>query len=349
MDFFNFNLLWHLVWVLPLLVIIAVTAAVRREKILKLVLGLRHRDPEFVLLSHSGRNFRLLLFFGAVLLLFVAAARPCWGTRLLPFTSQGRDVMVLFDVSKSMLSQDVPPSRLAHAKWFIRKLVNQCPGDRFGLIAFAGKSFLECPLTSDKSTFDQYLDELDTSSIPVGGTNIQSAVETAIQAFHAAEGQHRAVLLITDGDELTGDSPKAVAQLKALGIPLLVVGVGDPLAPGLIPIKGADGKSTKFLCDKQGNYVKSALNETQLKKLAAMADGCYARTTAAAINISKVQQRIAQLIPKKLEDGKQTRRIERFYYPLLAGLALLLLWLLLSERAQARSNNRLKTGLNAII
>ena len=143
MNFLNFNLLWHLVWALPLLIVIAIIAGIRREKILRMILGARNRSAEFVLLSRPARNFRLALFIGAVLLLFVAAARPYWGLRLLPFNSQGRDIMVLFDVSKSMLSQDVQPSRLAHAKWFVRQLVNDSRGDRFGLIAFAGQSFLE--------------------------------------------------------------------------------------------------------------------------------------------------------------------------------------------------------------
>ncbi len=349
MSFLNIHILWHLLWVLPLLGIIIATACLRREKILKTVLGSRWRDPEFILLSRPLRTLRLVVFIAATLLLFAAAARPYWGQRLLPFSSQGRDIMVLFDVSKSMLSQDVQPSRMAHAKWFVRQLVNESHGDRFGLIAFAGQAFLECPLTSDKSTFNQYLNDLDTATIPVGGTNIQLAIDNAIEAFKAAEGQHRAILLVTDGDELTGDSKKAVEELKKLDIPLLVVGVGDPLKPGLIPVPGENGKGTVFMRDKNGEYVKSSLNEKQLAELASLTGGCYARSTAASININKVQQRIKQLIPKEFEHGKQTRPIERFHYPLIGGLALLLLWLLISERTVARINNRLKTGLNTII
>ena len=117
-----------------------------------------------------------------VLLLAVAAARPSWGKQVMQDTSTGRDLLVLFDVSKSMLSDDVKPSRMDHAKWLVREIVKKNPGDRFGLIAFAGESFLICPLTVDRTSFIQLVDDLDTDTIPVGGTNVQLALEEAVQA-----------------------------------------------------------------------------------------------------------------------------------------------------------------------
>ncbi len=105
--------------------------------------------------------------------------------------------MVLFDVSNSMLAEDIKPSRLTHAKWVLRQLVEQNYGDRFGLVAFSGNAFLECPLTSDRTSFMQYIDDLDTSSIPLGGTNLQVALETAMEAFKAAEGNNRAIISLT--------------------------------------------------------------------------------------------------------------------------------------------------------
>ena len=97
-----------------------------------------------------------------------------------------------------------PLSRLEHAKWLIRTLIEHAPGDRFALVAFAGDAFLECPLTRDRNTLFTFLDDLDTRTIPVGGTHIAKALQTARQAFKAAEGGDRAIVLVSDGEELQG-------------------------------------------------------------------------------------------------------------------------------------------------
>ncbi len=348
MSFLEIHLLWHLLWVVPVICILYLAAIRKRRRILKLILGSRADDPEFVLVSKYRRNVKFVILLLAVFFLALAAARPYWGQRIIPYSSQGRDLMVLFDVSKSMLAKDVQPSRMDHAKWFLRRLVSDCGGDRFGLIAFAGASFLECPLTTDRTSFFQYLDELDTNTIPVGGTNIQNALETALKAFKAAESGHRAVILITDGDELEGNSSKVIEQLKEKKIPVIVVGIGDPMKPGLIPLHKSDG-STGFMKDSKGELVKTQLNEKQLRALALATGGCYARSTAANINLNNVLQRVQGLIPHNLESGKQTRPIERFYYPLVVGLLLLLSWFCISERQDKKVRNRLKTGLSAMV
>ena len=222
------EILWNLVWILPLVFFLFYWSCKRRSRLLKRFLGSRESDPCMENSSAPLRFWRGILFAGVLILLVAAAARPAWGLRILPYSGQGRDLMVVFDVSKSMLSQDVRPSRLEHAKWLVRQLCTRNPGDRFGLIAFAGHAFLECPLTIDKTSFLQSVDELSADTIPVGGTNIQQALTEAIRGFRAAETPHRAVILITDGDELTGDSTKALNEIIQLKIPLFILGIGDP-------------------------------------------------------------------------------------------------------------------------
>ena len=162
MSLLNGEILWNLLWVLPLFFLLFYTGWQRRNSLLKRFLGKRAEDPSYTSASKIRRFWRAVLLACALILLFVAAARPSWGVSIQPYTGQGRDIMVVFDTSRSMLAQDVRPSRLEHAKWLVRELVKMNPGDRFGLIAFAGQAFLECPLTIDKTSFLASLDDLSS-------------------------------------------------------------------------------------------------------------------------------------------------------------------------------------------
>ena len=331
MSLLNGEILWNLLWVLPLFFLLFYTGWQRRNSLLKRFLGKRAEDPSYTSASKIRRFWRAVLLACALILLFVAAARPSWGVSIQPYTGQGRDIMVVFDTSRSMLAQDVRPSRLEHAKWLVRELVKMNPGDRFGLIAFAGQAFLECPLTIDKTSFLASLDDLSTDTIPVGGTNIEQALATAVHGFRAAETSHRAILLITDGDELYGDSGKAVGEIIKLKIPLFIAGIGDPAQPSLIQVPDEHG-GLRTLKDSQGNIVKSPLNERGLSALAQKTGGIYVRSTTTDPGLKELEARIQKLAKQEIDSGKQTRPIERPVYPLAGAFLLLCVWFCLSEK-----------------
>ncbi len=320
---------WLLILIPGALILFAVAGA-RRRRLLRLVLGGRAEEPDAVGLSRGRRVVRFLLLLLTAVLLLTAAARPWWGTRPVPYSATGRDVLVLFDVSKSMLATDVAPSRLKHAQYLLKELVNANRGDRFGLVAFAGTSFLECPLTTDRTSFMQYVDELSPESIPVGGTNIERALRTAEEAFQAAEGNFRAILLITDGDELSGESRRAVEALRAKHIPLFILGLGDPDVPALVP--EPDGG---FKRDAQGELVKTRLAENALRELALSTGGVYVRSTALDSGLSEIERRIKALVPANVGSGVRSVPIERFPYFLIAAAVLLLGYFLLNDRRSA--------------
>ena len=349
-NFLNAAALWLLPAVLVVIGVLYWRAKARRRTFLQALLGPRANSSDYVIVSHGRRALRFFLFFTAMICLIAAIARPFWGYRIIPCENRSRDVMVLFDVSKSMLADDLKPDRLEHAKWLVRQLVAESQGDRFGLIAFAGQAFLECPLTSDKTSFFNYLNELDTSTIPVGGTNLQFALEDAVKAFKAAEGGNRAVLLLTDGEELTGNSSAVLSALKSKNIPLFVVGIGDPVTPALIPLdQKADG-SYIYLKDKQGNPVKTKLNEKQLISLAKRSGGMYVRSTTSNTGLAQVSDAIKDLVPKDLEKGTTTEPIERFYWPLALALILLSLWFVISERGgNGKKNGKKATAATLLI
>ena len=331
MSFLSGNILWNLLWIIPLILVLAIAGSVRRTKLLRKMFGTDERIARFSNASSGKRVFRVILLTLVVLLLAVAAARPSWGKQLMHDTSTGRDLLVVFDVSKSMLSDDVKPSRMDHAKWLVREIVKKNPGDRFGLIAFAGESFLVCPLTVDRASFIQLVDDLDVDTIPVGGTNVQLALEDAVKAFEGAQGTHKAVILVTDGDELTGRGASVVNDLSKAQIPIFAVGVGDPSNPAVIRVPDEDG-NLRILTDREGNPVKSPLNEPQLTELARRTGGIYVRSTAAYSGIDELETRIKALDRKESENAVSSfRPIERPAYPLTAAIILLALFFCVSE------------------
>ena len=335
MRFLKPEILWHLLWILPAMLVLYFIAAHKTARTLRAFLGKNAENPDYVLLSKGRRVFRFVLLCLAVLCLVVAAARPSWGVQIQELNGQGRDLLFVFDVSRSMLAKDVQPSRLAHAKWLVKELVKLNPGDRFGLIAFAGKGFLECPLTTDRTSFELSLDELSTDSIPLGGTNIQEALAAALQAFKAAETSHRAVILVTDGDELECKSGKAVDEIVARKIPLFIAGIGDPSQPSIIQVPDGRG-GVKTLTDANGNVVNSPLNEKQLGELAKRTGGIYVRSTAGDPGVAALEKRIRALAPHEYETVKTTKPIDRFGYPLAAAFVLLLLRFMVGERPARR-------------
>jgi Ca-activated chloride channel family protein len=278
-------------------------------------------------LSHSKRRWRQILLMAAFCFLALAGARPWWGRRLVHTPKRTRDVLVLLDCSRSMLARDVAPSRLQHAKWWLRQLTENCPGDRFGLIAFAGDAFLECPLTQDRNTLFLFLDDLNTDSIPIGGTNIQKALETAHAAFKGAEGGHRAIILISDGGELQGQAEKELDFFRKNNIPIFVVGIGDPDRE--TPIQTTDNV---FLRDAQGDLVTTRLNEAGLRKLSTASSGIYVRSTTVTPNMQPVARRVQGLVPETQDTTSSLRPIERYQIPLSIGVVLLLIRLALGER-----------------
>ena len=335
MRFLKPEILWHLLWILPAMFVLFFAASHKTARTLQAFLGKNAENPDYVLFSKGRRILRFVLLCLAVLCLVAAAARPSWGVQIQELNGQGRDLLFVFDVSRSMLAKDVQPSRLAHAKWLVKELVKLNPGDRFGLIAFAGKGFLECPLTTDRTSFELSLDELSTDSIPLGGTNIQEALAAALQAFKAAETSHRAVILVTDGDELEGNSGKAVDEIVVRKIPLFIAGIGDPSQPSIIQVPDGRG-GVKTLTDANGNVVNSPLNEKQLGELAKRTGGIYVRSTAGDSGLGALEKRIRALAPHEYETVKTTKPIDRFGYPLAAAFVLFLLRFMVGERPAHR-------------
>ncbi|MCF7853164.1 MAG: VWA domain-containing protein, partial [Candidatus Pacebacteria bacterium] len=282
---------------------------------------------------HAGkRRWRLGIFLMAVGLLFVAAARPWWGKRLVPAPQRSRDIIIALDCSRSMLATDVAPSRLVHAKWVIRRLIERFPGDRFGLVAFSGDAFLECPLTQDRSTLFQFLDDIDSDTIGLGGTNLERALTVAQEAFGGAEGGNQAVILVTDGDELQGNAERSIKTYREQETAIHFIGIGDPAQGAVVKTE-----NNEFLRDKKGDLVTSRLDELRLRTLASRADGAYVRSTAVHPRLEPITETLDKLVPERKDAMANMRPVERFQLPLALAVICLILRFFIGQRKTVSS------------
>jgi Ca-activated chloride channel family protein len=287
-------------------------------------------------LDPRRRTVRSGLLCGAVLAIAVALAGPMWGFRWQQVQREGIDLIVAIDTSRSMLATDVKPNRLARAKLAVRDLLAQLSGDRVGLIAFAGTAFLQCPLTLDFGAFSQSLDAIEAGIIPRGGTSIAAAIDTALAGFEGRQAEHQALVVITDGEDNSGNVDDAIKRASERGVKIYTVGIGTSEGE-LIPLEQGG-----FLKDRRGQVVKSRLDETTLQKIATDTGGAYLHATDTAFGLTELyRDYIATMEKRELASTLERRFEHRFQWPLLAAFVLLLVEPLIGERkAGARDPGR---------
>jgi Ca-activated chloride channel family protein len=290
-------------------------------------------------LAGTVDRFRRGLRFGLQLFGFTCAiaslAQPRWGYTFQDVKRKGLDLLIAVDTSRSMLSNDVQPNRLERVKLAAQDLINELQGDRAGLIAFAGRAFLQAPLTIDYGAVVESINDLDTNSVPEGGTNISEAIALAGSTFGKSAMGNRALVIFTDGEELSGDAVKSAKAAADAGVRIFTVGVGTPQG-SLIPISGEDG-GTAFVKDSAGQVVKSKLDEKRLREVAQATGGFYVQLE----NGPRTMQQIYHEGPAKMQaaefDVRLSRRpIERYQWPLGATLLALALSIWIGERKRTR-------------
>ena len=330
MHFGNPQVFWLLA-LAPALVLFLVCARRRAlERFASQTLAQRLADS----VRPVARRWKAVLIVTAITLAALALTQPRWGFEWREVKHKGVDIFVLLDVSKSMLTEDVRPNRLAQAKYAVQDLLEKLRGDRIGLIAFAGTAFVQCPLTVDYEAFRLTLKDADPHIIPRSGTAIGPAIRTALKAFDASEGRDHAIVLITDGEQTEGDAVAAADEAAKAGVKIFAIGVGT--AEGeLIPIRD-EGKPMEFLKDRDGAVVKSRLDEETLKQLALKTGGIYVHSAAGDFGMDAIYDKgIAQLQRKEFESRLQKRYFERFQWPLGMAFVLLVVESFVSDRRAA--------------
>jgi len=229
--------------------------------------------------SRKRQRMRAILLIVSVLLLIVVLARPQWGYTWEEARQKGLDVVVAIDTSRSMLAQDVVPSRLARAKLAALDLKRFARTDRVGLVAFAGTAFLQCPLSFDDEAFRQSVDALDVNIIPQGGSALAEAIDAARGAFKEKSDNYNVLVIFSDGEDNDGRALEAAKTAAKEGMRIFTIGVGTPNGE-LLRVTDAKGRSD-YVRDDQGNVVKSRLNEQLLRDLAKATDGFFMLLTGA--------------------------------------------------------------------
>ena len=281
-------------------------------------------------------------FIAAIVMLFVALARPQVGNEWREVKRKGIDILFALDASRSMLAEDVSPNRIERAKLGMIDFVDRLEGDRIGLMPFAGSVFMLCPLTLDYHAFHESLDAIDTNIIPRKGTDLASAIREAGRAFEDVGNNHRILVIITDGEDLQGEALAAAEQAAADGMVIHTVGIGSASGE-LIPI-GSD-----FVRDQQGELVRSKLDESSLREIAEITGGIYAPFGQGAEGLRQIYSEKLSLVPKgELAQRMQKVPIERFYWPLAAAIGLSMLEFLIGDRRQ-RSRAHSPVAATALI
>lgn len=334
MRFVNIeNLAW--LWSVPFLIYFYIYAFKKKDRAIENFCGLNLIDKLAPCHSRGRQKFKALLIVCAVVFLVIALLRPQWGFQWEEIKRKGVDIIIALDLSESMLAEDIKPNRLERAKRKIHDLLNMLEGDRIGLVAFAGVSFLECPLTLDYNAAKIFLDYLDVDLLPVKGTAIGEAIRTSVEAFGKYAGKSRALILITDGEDLEADPVIAAKAAREAGVKIFAIGVGkEGGAP--IPNRNAGGGFKK---DKKGNLIISKLDEESLQEIALETGGLYVRSVTGDMDLEKIYK---EHIRGKMEQGelKTTRRKkweERFQIFVLLGFILITLESVLSERKQKKT------------
>ena len=272
---------------------------------------------------------RLSLFAVAFFFFVIGLARPQIGAKLKEHETKGAEIMIALDVSNSMLAEDYSPNRLDRAKLAISRLVDKLRDDRIGLIVFAGNSFVQLPITTDYVSAKMFLSSISTESVPVQGTAIGDAINTAIRSFSAQSEKSRAVIVITDGENHEDDPVAAAKQAAQMGIRVFTIGVGSPEGKP-IPMDG------ELLKDKDGNIVVTRLDEKVLQDVAQAGNGVYVRAGNSEFGLNPIIDDI-----KRMEDEKYSSIVfeeydEQYMYFLAIALFFLVVEMLVGDRRSRR-------------
>lgn len=281
-------------------------------------------DPALVkLLVTSFSQRRFVVKFFLVMLAFAAGILAVMNPRIPGDsdnkTRKGIDIAIALDVSKSMLAADLAPDRLERARQFINKLMNEMPDDRVALILFAGKAYLQLPLTVDHAAASMFVSSVTTDAVPQQGTVISDALLMSAGVFNPADKRFKAVLLITDGEDHDADAISTAKELAGKGVMINTIGIGSPEgAPITDPATGLQKR------DEAGNTVISKLNEDILKELAGVTNGVYVRLQNSDEAITAVKSHLSQ-IERKAYGDISLMQFTSYYMWLAAAMLFLLL------------------------
>jgi Ca-activated chloride channel family protein len=338
---------FQLLWLLPILAGISWYFTRRSRVRMNAALG-EKLTPFLTASVDSGRRrFKLILRLLSFALMVVALARPQLGKSMQEVKMQGVEMVIAFDVSTSMLAEDVKPSRLQHAKSEVIRLLDMLGGDKVGLVAFAGSATLVSPLTIDKSSLKMFVESLRPESVETQGTNFKNALDEARQAFERGgiEGDDvnkvtRVILVLSDGEDQEQGAIDEARRLAGDGTRIFTLAFGTERgAP--IPLRDERGILVNYKRDKAGGNVLSIVKGDFLRQLAQIGKGSFHHATFGGQEAKLIRDDLQRLQQTEFASSLATNYDEKFQIPLLISLLVALLEMLIGER---RGSGRIWKG-----
>ncbi len=284
--------------------------------------------------STSKPVWKFILLIVSFIFVVIGIANPQIGSKLEEVKREGVDIMIALDVSNSMNAEDIKPSRLARAKQSISKLIDQLQNDRIGIIVFAGKAYVQLPITTDFAAAKLFLSTIESDMIPTQGTVIGDAINMAVRSFNSKEKKHKVLVVITDGE---GHEDNAVEEAKDAtkeGIIVHTIGMGSS-GGGPIPIY-RNSVMIGYRKDNTGNTVVTKLDEGMLQEIASAGNGKYIRASTSDAGLNTLLSEVNKMEKKNFGSKMYTDYEDRFQYFLALGLVLLLIELIISNRKNKR-------------
>ena len=298
-----------------------------KKQFLKKALG------KFDLIIDLQSKIRNTLIVFSFISLILGLANPKIGTKVEEVKIEGIDLFIAFDVSKSMLAEDISPNRIEKAKITLLKLIDKLRGDRIGVVIFAGESFLEMPLTTDYSAAKIFISNLNTEMVEVQGTEIGSAIDLCVKSFDFDNNHDKAIIIVTDGENHDQNAIERSKEANKKNVKILTIGVGET-EPTLIPI------GNKKYLQHNKKSVTTKLNEDLLKEIAKVTSGIYIREDNSNFAITKLLDKIKQMEQKEISSQKITEYEDRFQWFFTAGLVFLLISLVITSNIKKTSSNK---------
>ena len=274
--------------------------------------------------QRSLLGIKKFLFLLAILFIILALSGLRIGSGLKELKQEGMDVIVALDLSNSMSARDIEPSRLERSQYEVKRLISLLKGDRIGLIAFAGISYLQCPITSDYRTANMMLEMMDSDLLPIQGTAFSDAINMALNAFPEENQQYKAIILISDGEDHEQDIEKAAQRAAEEHVVIYTLGVGT-LKGSTIPIYDEQGKLIDYMRDGNDRVITTVLQENTLKEIATLTNGRYYRLGAVRNPIESIYDHILHGDRQEYQTHEFARYRE--LYLVFASIALMLLML----------------------
>ncbi|NOX57790.1 MAG: VWA domain-containing protein [Planctomycetes bacterium] len=322
----------HLLWLIPALSLLFAYGFSRKARALRIFATVNLFDRLMPTVSSSRQKVKAAVLIGSIAVLIFAATGPRWGRKIVELQRRGIDIMVCLDVSRSMLAEDIAPNRLKRSKFELGDMLGSLRGDRIGLVTFAGNASLSCPLTINYGAYRMALDEVDTRSAAKGGSLIGDAIRIAANSFNDNVKGHKAILLITDGEDQESfpiEAARDAYQEKKIRV--FTVGVGDASQGARIPVT-VDGK--KQYLQFGGEQVWSKLDVTTLQQMAMEGGGDYypMGTSDADFRFLYENHIRKKVEARELETSRKEMQHARFQWFVGLALFLLIVETLLSDR-----------------